>query len=159
METLMEEKVGSAAETDPTILTQESYERLHTMLESRDPADHKMAQLILNKLNWKESIYYIWLLTYQNVHNMLNLRTKDSRKFRDDLDIYRLCRSNAHEFGSYLISKDWMTPELFMKLKKKILKIANKTSHNYFYDFHVTIKEEYVKLDHTDELTKLKDLL
>lgn len=153
-----ETNVGLAVAADPTILTQESYERLHSMLNSRDAENHKMAQLMLNKLNLKESIYYLWLLSLDNVHNMVNLRTKDSRKLRDDLQIYELCQSNAHEFGSYLIRKGWMTPELFMKLKKKILELAHKWSNNDFYDFHVTIKEEHRYLDVDDELTTLKDL-
>ena len=56
---------------------------LALMLMSRDTADHKMAQLILNTCDIEKSIYWIWKLSRQASNIMVNLRTKAGRNFKE----------------------------------------------------------------------------
>ena len=136
-------------ETAP-VLDEESFETLVSMLKSNDEANHKMAQLILNTCDIRKSIYWIWRLSrsyYTN--NMVNLRTKASREFRDKSDLFSLAVYSAMAFGKHLSNKGWLTPDIYQKIEDEIVKHVGRQVNNQFYDVSITIKEEYKELAQT----------
>lgn len=131
-------------------LDEESYSTLEGMLKSRDEANHKMAQLILNTCDIRKSIYWIWKLSksyYTN--NMVNLRTKASREFRDKSELFHIACCSAIKFAEHLNKKGWITPEIYQKLEPEILNHVQRQVKNTFYDVTIKIKEEYKELANT----------
>jgi len=155
----MEKTITKEASSEVSIIDEELYERLYGMFGSSDEGDHKMGQLILNKQDVQRSIYYIWKLARKYSSRLVNLRTKDSRAFRDATDLFTLAYARETEFGNHLIRKGWMTPEIFGKIKGIIRDdIQNKTRNDEFYEFSIELKEETKHLDPDDELTKVSDI-
>lgn len=153
---MSDENTVVSGNTDTTILTEETFERLKSMLESKDEGNHKMAQLIINQLDVRANIYDIWRLAKNNASKMVNLRTKASRAFRDECNLFGLCYANVREFAVWLESKGWLNPELYQRLCLPIKKHINKNHSHPFYEFSIEIKPEYKHLDPSDQLTKLK---
>lgn len=154
-ETLVKEQ-GSAV-ADPKVLNKDTATTLTSMLKSKDEGDHKMAQLILNQVDVEKSIYWIWKITrdiHWQTNNMVNLRTKASRKFRDDTNLFAIANKNAGEFSKWLLDKQWMTPEIYSYLRADIVadiqyKVKGFSSCKMF-DFTIELKEEYKHLDPND---------
>lgn len=137
------------------VLTEENYLTLNNMLSSRDEADHKMAQLILNQCNIQLSIYWIWKLAKTKCNYMVNLRTKASRKFRDDTNLFYIAHKNEYEFSKWLDNKAWLTPELFQVLKKNIIKLLSFSDSHKFYELHFTVREDKKHFDPDQQLETL----
>ena len=155
----MEKTITKEASSEVSIIDEELYERLYGMFGSSDEGDHKMGQLILNKQDVQKSIYYIWKLARKYSSRLVNLRTKDSRAFRDATNLFTLAYARETEFGNYLIKRGWMTPEIFGKIKGVIKDdIHTNTRSDKFYEFSIELKEENKHLDPDDELTKVSDL-
>lgn len=158
----MEELVGT--QTVPVVagtavLNEQTYERLLQMLKSKDEGDHKIAQMILNQVNIEKSIYWIWLLCRHGWYvqqNMVNLRTKASRKFRDESEMYSLGNKAEAEFIKHLERKKWLTPEIFQtclkKLQNDIVFRVNGITCAHMYNFTMEMKPEYKYLNPTDTL-------
>jgi hypothetical protein len=150
-------QVGSAV-ADPTILTEETYNTLVKITKSNDPENIKLVQVILTQLNIEKSIWWIYQLaknTYAN--NLVNLRTKAGRKFRDDANLFMLAGSSEHSFAYWCNKKGWLTPEIFMKCKKYIIaKLKSNASVDPFYTVHIELSEEFKRLDPSDVVQKLK---
>jgi hypothetical protein len=140
------------------ILNDESASRLNGMLQSKDPSDHLMAQLILVELDVKESIYYIWKLAHNNSNRMINARTKKGRIFRDACDFWSIAHKKHEAFAVWLNNRGWLSKEIFNKLVPDIKLTIKNDNKNPFYDFYITIKDKYKDLDPEDSLTKLNDL-
>lgn len=155
----MEETIEKVSDvmSDTTILNENSYETLDKMLSSKDEADHKVAREILNQLKIRESIYYIYKLARKHSHRMVYLRTKASRQFVKDTDLWNLSTTREWEFPIWLQKKGWLTTELFQKFKDYYLERVKQISRNEFYDIHVTIKDDYRDLDPYSEMLKLTD--
>lgn len=154
------EEITKEASTDvSTVIDENLYERLDGMFGSGDPADHKMGQLIINKVDVQKSIYWIWRLAKTHRDRLVNLRTKDSRAFRDASGLFAIMHAGETEFGNHLIRKGWMTPEIFQKLKGKLKKdIKNVVERDVFYEFSIELKPHNKHLDPDDELTKVKNI-
>ena len=160
METVVENSVVSSVDTtDTTILNKDSYSTLDKMLRSRDVADHRVAQAILNQLNIEKSIMFIRMLAKNHSSRMAYLRTKDGRKFAEESCLFRIAYANDCEFAEILNGKGWLHPEYYQELKDGIKKLIQKGTHHSFYDFHITIKDHYRDKDPEDQLTELKDIL
>lgn len=138
-----------------TVLTEENYLTLDKILSSNDEADHKMAQLILNQCNVQLSIYWIWKLAKYKSNRMVNLRTKASRKFRDDSNLFYISHKNEYEFSKWLDNKNWLTPDLFQLLKPGVVRILSHDNTNRFYDLHFTVREDKKHFDPEQELEAL----
>ena len=139
-------------EEDPTILNAEKYETILRMLKSSDVADHTIAQLLLNNCNVNKSIYWIWKLAKSGYSSrMVNLRTKASRKLRDDSRLFHIANKNAYLFVSYLKTQELVTNEIFMFLKEELLKHVERQCNNNFFNAAFTLKDEYKQFD-TSEL-------
>lgn len=138
-----------------TVLTEENYLTLDKMLSSCDEGDHRMAQLILNQCNVQLSIYWIWKLAKYKAHRMVNLRTKASRKFRDDSNLFYISNQNEYEFSKGIDNKNWLTPELFQLLKPGIVRILSHDNRNRFYNLHFTVREDKKHFDPEQELQEL----
>lgn len=151
----MEDVITRVSVTDTRILTEESYQTLKGMLSSSDEQNHKMAQLILNQLDIQASIFYIWQLAVEHASRMVNLRTKNSRKFRDECKLFSLAYQNQEEFAQYLLRKNWLTTEHYQKLMPEIKERIKKNHYNPFYNFHIQIKDEHKHLDQDDKLIPL----
>ncbi|HPC34864.1 MAG TPA: hypothetical protein PLP73_04290, partial [Candidatus Absconditabacterales bacterium] len=123
------------------ILNEETYNTLKGMITSRDEGNHKMAQLILNTCDIQKSIYWIWKLArHGSQYNMVNLRTKASRSFRDKASLFHISHLNSTRFAKYIASKDWLTSEIYQRLEEEIVKEAALRVSNDFYDVELTIK-------------------
>lgn len=141
-----------------TVITEQEFEALDKMLRSNDQGNHRMAQAILNQCNIKESIYWIWKLSKQSGSNMVYLRTKASREFRDQSGLFTISWMKPTAFAMHLHAKKWMTPEIYTRLKPGILdELANRNKAENLYDIHVTIKDEYKQYDpeNTDTVISL----
>lgn len=138
------QKLVSPPEGGGTILDEESYNTLVAMFKSRDQANINMAQVMLTQCNVKESIYWIWKLA-RNVYasEMVNLRTKLGRKFRDDSNLFWLSNASGKNFVSWLKRKDWLTPWLWAQFKDEILRGHKTSFNNEFFDVTLTLKPEY----------------
>ena len=152
METTIEK--GSAI-ADPTILTESTYNTLYGMLKSSDESNHKMAQAILNQIKIQESIYFIWKLAKHFSYKMVYLRTKASRQFVNNTNLWRLSILDETGFAEYLDQKGWLTLELYQLLMVNVITHLKQRNRSHFYDFHITIKEEYKHLYPEDKLQKL----
>lgn len=142
-------------ETAP-ILNEETYNTLKGMLTGRDEGNHKMAQLILNTCDIQKSIYWIWKLARHGSHNMVNLRTKASRSFRDKASLFHISHLNSTRFAKYIASKDWLTSEIYQRLEEEIVKEAALRVSNDFYDVELTIKDKYKDFAFTKTPINLK---
>lgn len=141
------------------VLNEDSYNTLNRMLSSTDEGDHKLAQLTLNQVDVQASIYYIWMLARKHVNRMVNLRTKASRAFSEEANLFRIAYYGPNEFAMFLEKQKWITPQLYMLVVRGIKHDLAKTHKHHFYDLHATLKDEYKDLDNTDTLTPLKDML
>lgn len=141
------------------VLNEDSYNTLNGMLSSTDEGDHKLAQLTLNQVDVQASIYYIWMLARKHANRMVNLRTKASRAFSEEANLFRIAYYGPNEFAMFLERQKWITPQLYMLVVRGIKHDLAKTQKHHFYDLHATIKDEYKDLDNTDTLTPLKDML
>lgn len=141
-----------------TVITEQEFTTLDKMLRSNDHGDHTMAQAILNGCNIKESIYWIWRLSKQSANNMVYLRTKASREFRDASGLFTISWMKSTAFAMWLHAKGWMTPEIYSRIKPKILEELRKRNESEnLYDIHVTIKDQYKQYDpeNTDTVISL----
>jgi hypothetical protein len=139
-------KDGEAA----PILDQEKHDTLLGMLKSGDEGNHKIAQLILNTCDIEKSIYWIWRITKTAGHwNMVNLRTKASRAFRDKSELFNISNKSHLVFAEWLIVKDWMTSEIYQKLEDEILNTLSRQQKNRFYDVTIRIRDKYKDLAFT----------
>lgn len=159
-ETQVQETVGSAI-ADPTILNQQSADTIVAMLRSSDEGDHKMAQLLLTKVNVEKSIYWIWYIATKShcTDRMVNLRTKAGRSFRDDSNLFGIAYMRAAKFTRWLNDKQWLTPEIYNYAKAEIM---NELRYNVrgvdaarFYEFKFELKPEYKHLDLEDHMRDL----
>lgn len=142
----MEETINKAASSveDVVIINEESYNTLFNMLRSSDKDDWTMAQILLTKCNIEKSIYYIWLLSRRcSTYNMVNLRTKAGRKFRDDTSLFHLGGYNEELFLKFLEGKGWITKEIFKKVYPNIIKSVYSKTTNKFFNVTLTLKDEY----------------
>ena len=126
------------------------------MLTGRDEGNHKMAQLILNTCDIQKSIYWIWKLARSAAYNMVNLRTKASRSFRDKASLFHISHLNSTRFAKYIASKDWLTSEIYQRLEEEIVKEAALRVSNDFYDVELTIKDKYKDFAFTKTPINLK---
>lgn len=138
------QKLVSPPEGGGTILDKESYETLLAMFKSREEANKLMAQVMLTQCNVKESIYWIWKLSRNAyVHDMVNLRTKLGRKFRDDSNLFWLCGVSGKSFVSWLKKKGWLTPWIWAQFKDEIRRGYEASFKNEYFDVVITLKPEY----------------
>ena len=156
----MEDKkviTASPVKGEAVVLNEEIGQLLAKMLSSTDEADWKMAQLILNTCDIEKSIYWIWQLSRKSwyANRMVNLRTKASRKFREDTGLFYIATKNDYEFSKWLDSKAWLTPELFQVLKKNIINILSYSDSHKFYELHFTIREDKKHFDPNQQLENL----
>lgn len=129
-----------------TILNEDDYNSLLSMISSKDVENHTVAQAILNKCNVQESIYWIWKLAKHSYHTsrMVNLRTKASRNFRDTSDLYTIYCQSPESFCKYLINKDWLTPWIFEQCKNSIIEKITRQIKNEFFNINVIeLKDKY----------------
>lgn len=138
------------------ILNEETYNTLKGMITSRDEGNHKMAQLILNTCDIQKSIYWIWKLARHGSHNMVNLRTKASRSFRDKSQLFYIAHLPSTRFATHLAGKDWLTSEIYQTLEEEIIKEAANKVSNVFYDVELTIKDKYKDFAFTKTPINLK---
>jgi hypothetical protein len=137
------------------ILTDESYSTLKSMLSSNDEADWKMAQLILNQLHVQSNIVRIRELGKAYCNRMVNLRTKASRKFRDETNLFYISYTNNYEFVKWLDGKGWLTTEIFQSLKPQIITQLKARDNHKFYKLSFEVKDEYKHLDPEQTLEPL----
>jgi len=137
-------------------LTEESFATLKGMLASNDEGDHKMAQLVLNQLNVEHNIMYIRDLAKSYCHRMVNLRTKASRKFRDDCSLFMIAGYGDYSFARWLNNKGWLTPDRFQKLKPGIIREFSSKDDHKFYKLKFEIKDIYKHLDPEQTLQPLR---
>ena len=135
-----------------TVITEDVYNTLNKMLGSNDEGDHKMAQLILNQVDVEKSIYWIWKLSRWYSNRMVNLRTKASRKFRDESRLFHICNKGGSSFATFLANYGWITPEIFSFLKEDIIKDVRNKSSNAFYKVSIILKDDLKHLDPEDKL-------
>ena len=156
----MDEILGTAAvpQVGAAVITEESYSTLLGMIKSRDPNDHTMAQLILSKVDVQASIMYIYKLARSGYSsNMVNLRTKAGRKFRDESGLFLLSSYGIYNFACFLNRKDWLTPERFQMLKEDIVNHLSGRDDHTFYQLSFEIRDKYKHLDPDNKLKKLRD--
>jgi hypothetical protein len=115
---------SAASQVTPgmTVLSEENYETLSSMLRSSDPADHLMAQHIMRTVDIQGSIFWIWKLARENkfdVGRMLNLRTKIGRTICTETNLHYLAQINSISFGSWLARKDWLNSDLVKQITKE----------------------------------------
>lgn len=135
-------KDGEAA----PILDEEKYETLKGMLASRDEGNHKIAQLVLNTCDIHKSIYWIWRLAGKYASNMVNLRTKASRAFRDKSMLFNIWNMSSLIFLEHCERNDLITPEIYQRLEDSVLSTLTHQVRNTFYNVQITIKDKYKHL-------------
>lgn len=136
--------VASPTKTgEATILDEESYNSLVSMLKSNNEEDHKMAQLILNTCDIQKSIYWIWKLANYYAFRMVNLRTKAGRYFRDNANLFGIAGTAGPKFVEHLEHKGWLTPEIYQVIEKDTIERLKRVCHNKFYNVSIQIKDEY----------------
>lgn len=142
-----------------TVITEEVYERLNTMLDSPDEGNHKMAQLILNQCDVPKSIYWIWKLAhrdYWKAERMVYRRTKASRNFIAECDFDRLRNKNAAQALRYITRKGWATPEIYEKLQQSAVReLEMWVKSNDLYKIYFELKPELKHLDPEDDIKEL----
>lgn len=138
------------------VIDDEIYSRLKDLLASSDQENWVIAQHLLHKVDIEPSVMYIRELAFRYADRMVNLRTKLGRKFRDETNLFFINHSSNRTFAQWLDKKGWLTPERFQTLSYKMKQDLQRT--DTFYEYHITIKDEYRYLDPDDQLTKLNDL-
>ena len=147
-----QETIGSAV-ADPKVLNKDTAATLTSMLKSKDEGDHKMAQLILNQIDIQKSIYWIWRISKDsyNTYRMVNLRTKASRKFRDDCELFTIASKQTSDFLKWLINKSWLTPEIYSYLLDDIIEDLRfrlgGMSCAKMFNVAINLKDEYKQYD------------
>lgn len=138
------------------ILTDESFATVKGMLSSNDEGNWKMAQLILNQLHIQSNIVRIRELARHYSDRMVNLRTKASRKFRDDCSLFYISHTNNYEFVKWLERKNWLTTDIFQSFKEGIVKQLAMMDHHKYYRLSFEVRDEYRHLDPAQQLQHLK---
>lgn len=154
----METAVKSVPAKVGTVLTESDFNTLRGMVKSSDEGNHKVAQQILNQCDVKRSIYWIYKLCrsdWRATNNMVYLRTKASREFRDACELFDIYRMEAEEFADWLIERRWMTQWIFQQLKADIIKDLKKQSKNSFFNLYHSIKPEFAALDPDNQVESL----
>lgn len=142
-----------------TVLTEHEYETLDKMLCSKDEGDHRMAQAILNQCDVKASIYWIWKLARKNASKMVYLRTKASRVFQVEAELFSIAYKKATAFALAMHAKQWLTPEIYVRIKPEILdELVARNKESNLYNIHVTIKYPFLDYDQEDKLLQLTHL-
>lgn len=142
---------ASPVQGEALIIDEEKAKSLALMLMSRDTADHKMAQLILNTCDIEKSIYWIWKLSRQASNIMVNLRTKAGRNFKEHSRLFLISTKAERPFAEFLNSQGWLTPEIYQYLEQEILERNLSQASNTFYNVSITIKDEYKHLTLTPD--------
>jgi hypothetical protein len=137
---------ASPIQGEAVVLNEEIAKSLAKMLSSKDEADHKMAQLILNTCDIEKSIYWIWKLSKGACNQMVNLRTKASRNFRNHSRLFYIYQKSERFFAEHLNSQGWLTPEIYQYLEQDIIQRTVNQCSNTFYDVDIKIKDEYKHL-------------
>lgn len=130
----------------PLVLDEEMYESLKSLLKSTDEENHRLAQFTLNTCDIQKSIFWLWKLADNHSHRMVNLRTKASRYLKETAQLEKLRTMDETEFASWLIDKNWMTPNIFQVLEPHMIKELKDQCDNQYYDVTVRLKEEYKHL-------------
>ena len=139
--------VASPTKTgEATILDEGSYTALLSMLKSSNEEDWKMAQLVLNTCDIQKSIYWIWKLAQHYASRMVNLRTKASRYFRDNSDLFHIWGISGPKFVEHLERKSWLTPEIYQIIEEETIERVKYQSQNKFYNVTIQVKDEYKHL-------------
>jgi hypothetical protein len=86
---------------------------------------------------------------------MVNLRTKASRKFRDETNLFYISYTNNYEFVKWLDGKGWLTTEIFQSLKPQIITQLKARDNHKFYKLSFEVKDEYKHLDPEQTLEPL----
>ena len=161
IETTVENK-QEISQTTPSqegvVLTETDFNRLKQMLLSKDYENHVVAQNILTKCNVEKSIYWIYKLAGETgTYNMVYLRTKAGRKFRDESSLFSIASDSAESFAKHLLHKQWLTREIFQRLKPKILDDLKEQCSNKFFDLKYRIKDCYTKFDSDPDFNHLNN--
>ena len=142
-----------------TVLNEQDYDTLSKMLWSKDEGDHRMAQAILNQCDIKASIYWIWKLARSKASNMVYLRTKASRTFEREAQLFTISHMKNTAFALNLHERDWLTPEIYMRIKLGVLdELVARNKEANLYNIHVTIKDPFLEYDQEDQLLQLTHL-
>lgn len=142
---------ASPVQGEALIIDEEKAKSLALMLMSRDTADHKMAQLILNTCDIEKSIYWIWQLSRKASNLMVNLRTKAGRNFKEHSRLFLISTKAGRPFAEFLNNQGWLTPEIYQYLEKDIIERNLSQASNTFYNVSITIKDEYKHLTLTPD--------
>ena len=142
---------ASPVQGEALIIDEEKAKSLALMLMSRDTADHKMAQLILNTCDIEKSIYWIWQLSRKAPDLMVNLRTKAGRNFKEHSRLFLISTKAGRPFAEFLRTQGWLTPEIYQYLEKDIIEKNLSQVYNTFYDVELRIKDEYRHLTLTPD--------
>jgi len=134
--------------TGTAILDEQGYEKLKLMFDSEDEENHLIGQMILLDYDVNKSLYWIWRLSKGYVFNMVNLRTKKGRAFRDATDVYKLSNYDGNQFAVVLEKRGLLTPELFKLLEQDIIDSTSWYT-NHFYQVKLEIKDKYKHLTQT----------
>ena len=127
-----------------TIIDENAYNTLVGIFKSGDQENFVIGQMILTSCNVKESIYYIWKLSNEvYVNNLVNLRTKAGRKFRDDSHLFSISSMGHRNFAEFLLRQNWLTKDIFTLLEEEIIKTTERQVRNKFYDVKLELKDEY----------------
>jgi hypothetical protein len=115
-----------------------------------------MAQLILNTCDIQKSIYWLWKMTREGwiINNMVNLRTKASRSFRDLSNLFAIYSMGPLRFAEFCNNKGWLTSEIYMRLEYDIIETLSGKFNNTFYDVDFKIKNKYEHLPLTKTTIK-----
>lgn len=156
-ETIEPKKKKPAPAKVGAVLTEAEFQTLDKMIRSTDKQDHTMAQLALNQCDVQKSIYWIWeLARHGKASNMVYLRTKASREFVKECELFRISWMNATDFGLWPKRKGWLTEEIYQRLKPEIVKqLKDRNEKGNFYEVHIVIKEKYREYDPQSTLTHL----
>lgn len=139
-----------------TVLTYQEFSTLEKMISSSDQGDHRVAQALLNQCDVQKSIYWIWKLSKGRTQYMVYLRTKASREFEKESDLFHISYKKATAFALHLIEKKWLTEEIYQYLKPEIMdELVARNKEANFYDIHITIKDVYKEYDPDHTLVKL----
>lgn len=141
----------------PLVLDEEMYESLKSLLKSGDEENHRLAQFTLNTCDIQKSIFWLWKLANDYSYRMVNLRTKASRYLKETAQLERLSSMDERKFASWLIDKNWMTPDIFQVLEPYMIKALKDKCDNQYYDVTVKLKEEYKHLTPNHQEISFKD--
>lgn len=133
-----------------TVITEVEYYTLLGMLKSSDSENHKIAQLLLNRCDVAKSIYWIYKLSNEYASRMVYLRTKASREFQKSCDLFTISYKKPEYFAKWLVEKNWLTPDIFQRLKSGILSDLKRQCSNEYFDIYVTLREKYAEYDPSD---------